>query len=103
MLSGVLKPAHVDADAPEFDTINGSSGAHHEPEHEPGPYAKKFAIGVPVILLSVAVLMVYRAIFNPDEAIRGGDATALLGGTATLLLVLSTFAGQGLKAMEGIT
>ena len=77
----------------------------HAPEEEndaPGRYARLFAIGVPIILLSIALLMIYRGIFNPAQAIRGGAATALLGGTATALLVLSTFAGQGHRAMEGI-
>jgi len=67
------------------------------------PYAKFFAIMVPVTLISIAMLMVYRGIFTPEQAIRGGAATALLGGTATVLLVLSTFAANGHNAMDEIS
>lgn len=87
--------------------IDSGDGIDETPESDggevaPGRYARLFAIGVPIILLSIALLMIYRGIFNPAQAIRGGAATALLGGTATALLVLSTFAGQGHRAMEGI-
>ena len=69
---------------------------------ETGSYAKIFAFGVPVVFISIALLMIYRAMFYPDEAIRGGAATALLGGTATVVLVLSSFAAHGREAMDGI-
>ena len=68
-----------------------------------GPYAQLFAIAVPVILLGIALLMIYRGLFVPEKAIRGGAATALLGGTATTLLVLSTFATRGHHAMDEIS
>lgn len=74
-----------------------------EDEPEAGPYARIFAIAVPVILLGIAGLMIYRAVFMPDQAIRGGGATALLGGTATILLVLSSFASHGHHALDGIS
>ncbi len=73
-----------------------------EEDQEPGPWARYFAIGVPVILLAIVALMIYRALWDPDQAIRGGGATALLGGTATLLLVLSSFAGSGAKGLDSI-
>ncbi len=72
-------------------------------EVPPGQYAKLFAIAVPIVLLSIALLMIYRAVFLPDQAIRGGGATALLGGSATVLLVLSSFAAHGSKALDGIS
>lgn len=62
--------------------------------------ANIFAAFVPIILLSIALLMIYRAIFNPDEAILGSEATALLGGTAVLILVLSTLASERIGAMD---
>jgi hypothetical protein len=46
--------------------------------------------------------MIYRAIFTPERAIVGNAATALIGGTATILLLLSTTAAQGLHAMDAI-
>ncbi|MBL4802178.1 MAG: hypothetical protein JKY45_09800, partial [Emcibacter sp.] len=67
------------------------------------PYARLFAIMVPVILIAIASLMVYRGIFDPEQAIRGGAATALLGGTATILLVLCTFATNGHHAMDEVS
>lgn len=72
-------------------------------EVEPGPYARYFAIGVPLVLFAIVSLMIFRALFDPDQAIRGGGATALLGGAATLMLVLSAFANEGSKALDGIS
>lgn len=74
-----------------------------ELEEEKKPYAKFFAILVPIILISIALLMVYRGLFDQENAIRGGNATALLGGTAITLLVLSTFASHGHDAMDIIS
>lgn len=65
-------------------------------------YAHWFAVAVPLLLLAIAALMIYRALFDPDEAILGGEATALLGGTALLLLVVSTWAAEGRNAMDSI-
>lgn len=100
--SGVLKTVN-NADGAGVPDMESEMPVPVEDEQvEPGPYAKAFAIGVPVILLSIVVLMIYRGIFDAEQAIRGGDATALLGGTATVLLVLSTFAGRGAAALDGI-
>lgn len=101
MRSGVLKaPAPEEIDAmlaigSEKSTAGGT--------RDPTAYARFFAVAVPIVLLSIVLLMIYRAIFNPDEAILGGNATALLGGTATVILILSTIAAQGSHAMDGIT
>jgi len=64
--------------------------------------SKFLAAFVPFILLSVVFLMIYRAFFNPDMAIQGGSATALLGGTAVVLLLISSFISKGNKAIEDI-
>lgn len=101
MRSGVLKTPEDNGGQTEAE-VTDKNGEQDSAEIAPGRYARIFAIGVPIILLSIALLMIYRGIFNPAQAIRGGAATALLGGTATALLVLSTFAGQGHRAMEGI-
>lgn len=93
----VFAPRSAGAAAVQADTIN------EENEPAAGPYARLFAIAVPVILLGIAGLMIYRALFLPDQAIRGGGATALLGGTATLLLVLSSLASHGHHALDGIS
>tara|TARA_R110002096_G_scaffold64920_3_gene158024 strand:- start:12648 stop:14111 length:1464 start_codon:yes stop_codon:yes gene_type:complete len=104
MKSGVLKAATAE----EIEAMSEVEGHHDRDdasrgEVTPGKYARALAIGVPITLGCIAGLMIYRGIFNPDMAIRGGDATALLGGAATVLLVLATFAKHGGKALEGIT
>ncbi|WP_445156748.1 hypothetical protein [Halomonas sp. E14] len=93
----VFTPRSAGAAAVQASTVKD------EEEPEAGPYARIFAIAVPIILLGIAGLMIYRAVFMPDQAIRGGGATALLGGTATLLLVLSSFASHGHHALDGIS
>lgn len=97
MRSGTLKPAE------NMATYTQTTDKGSQEQLQPGPYAHIFAIAVPIILISIALLMVYRALFDPENAIRGGDATALLGGTAIFLLVLSTFAAEGHKALDVIT
>lgn len=67
------------------------------------PYAKCFAVLVPLVLISVAGLMIYRDIFDAENAIRGSDATSLLGGIATIFLVLSTFASCGRDCLDLIS
>lgn len=102
MRSGVLK-----APSPEDIDVMPASDAHgageSDSEGHSTAYARFFAIAVPILLLSIALLMIYRALFRPEHAILGGEATALLGGTATIVLVLSTIAAQGRHAMDGIT
>lgn len=65
--------------------------------------ARFFAGFVPIVLISIVLLMVFRALFSPETAIRGGAATALLGGTAALLLVLSCVVAHGNACLENIT
>lgn len=104
MRSGVLSVADPDHDTAASDSPDEEEGLDVVlTEVEPGKYAKALAIGVPVTLGCIAALMIYRGIFDPGQAIRGGDATALLGGAAIVLLVLATFAKHGHKALEGVT
>lgn len=88
-------------------SADGSFGGNKvEEEGEAGgekPYARFFAMLVPIILISIALLMIYRGIFDPENAIRGGDATSLLGGVATIFLVLSTFASCGRDCLDQIS
>jgi hypothetical protein len=104
MKSGVLKVAteeEIEA-MTDADPHHGDVSSHDQKDH-PGKYAKLLAIGVPITLGCIAGLMIYRGIFDPARAIRGGDATALLGGAATILLILATFAKHGVNALDGIT
>ncbi|GIN94006.1 membrane protein [Siminovitchia terrae] len=89
--------------APDNDeTLKGISEAAATTEVTQGKYAKHIAIIVPVALFGIVLLMVYRAIYVPENAIRGESATSLLGGTAVVLLVISSIAHQGSRALEEI-
>lgn len=57
--------------------------------------AKLFAILVPVFLVSMIILMAVNKI-------KGGDATALLGGAGGLILMLASVAQHGDKALEKV-
>lgn len=104
MRSGVLQaPQSDEVFSPKSVGAAAVQTTTTDEEPETGPYARLFAVAVPVILLGIAGLMIYRALFLPDQAIRGGGATALLGGTATVLLVLSSFAAHGHHALDGIS
>jgi len=64
-----------------------------------------FAILVPAAFLSVIAVMIISSIkgnFLGLDAIRGGAATALLGGTAAAMLILNSIGNDGNKAMESI-
>ncbi|EEG76079.1 hypothetical protein [Dethiobacter alkaliphilus] len=55
--------------------------------------AKFMAVAVPVVYIALVVVMVLTDI-------RGGASTALLGGTAALFIVISSFLSHGDKALE---
>src|SRR5699024_3001234 len=65
-------------------------------------YAKHFAILVSGMLLAVVSILIYRAISDQEHVISGGDATAFMGGTSLILLILSTFGHEGSKGLEKI-
>src|SRR5699024_2524177 len=71
-------------------------------EQKQGKYAKLFAILVPIVLCTVVSILIYRAIFDQEHVISGGDATAFMGGTSLILLILSTFGHEGTKGLEKI-
>lgn len=103
MKKGVLK-APDPKDAADFSTTeDGSEKASSSAQvRQQGKHAKLFAILVPIILLIVVSIMIFRAIFDRENVISGGDATGFLGGTAIVLLVLSTFGHEGFKGFEKI-
>ncbi|QJQ95195.1 MULTISPECIES: hypothetical protein [Halomonadaceae] len=107
MRSGVLKaPKSDEIFTPKPAASVNAAAVQPATISEPfdaSPCARFFAVAVPTILISIAAMMIYRALFLPDQAIRGGGATALLGGTATVLLVLSSLASHGHHALDGIS
>lgn len=64
--------------------------------------ARLSAIVIPVALLSVIGIIISRASAGPHYAIVGGAATALLGGTAAILLVFSALTHEGHHAMDSV-
>lgn len=89
-------------------TMGAEKDKEQDSEEESAPPqrlrgARFFAGFVPIVLISIVLLMVFRALFSPETAIRGGAATALLGGTAALLLVLSCVVAHGNACLENIT
>lgn len=99
MKKGILKATKPE-EAADFSATE--TGAAETGIPQQGKYAKLFAILVPVVLLIVVSIMIYRAIFDRGNVISGGDATGFLGGTAIILLVLSTFGHEGFKGFEKI-
>ncbi len=102
MRSGKIKATTTQGLAAET-AVDTTADGKASPEQTDRRGARLFAIVVPIVLLGIALLMIYRVLFSPDEAIKGGNATALLGGTATILLVLSALCSHGNDALESIT
>jgi hypothetical protein len=72
---------------------------------KPTSKAKGFAILVPAAFLSVIAVMIissFEGNFLGLGAIRGGDATALLGGTAAVMLLANAIGNDGNKALETV-
>ncbi|AXF57529.1 hypothetical protein [Salicibibacter kimchii] len=64
--------------------------------------SKTMAVFVPLVLLTIVGLMLYRSIFHPETAIQGQEATALLGGTAVFLMMVATFVRSGIQGMGSV-
>lgn len=69
------------------DNVLGSSAQEVK---NPPSYAKFFAILVPVVFLAILVRIIAGAAIGSMSSIFGGDATALLGGAAAVVLVIAT-------------
>src|SRR5699024_12179666 len=98
MKRGVLKTPTPE-EAANFSTNEAASENASPQAKTPkqGKYAKLFAILVPVVLLIVVSIMIFRAIFDRENVISGGDAPGFLGETALILLLFSTFGHKVLK------
>lgn len=97
MRRGILKAVPVPKAAPGIGSVGGEpviSGNAHS--------ARLSAIVIPLVLLGVIGLMISRAASGPKEAIVGGAATSLLGGTAAILLVFSAITHEGHHAMDSV-
>jgi hypothetical protein len=109
MKKGILKRADKNVSRPS-NVSHKSNEDHKEevaatteiPSVRYGKYARLLSLLVPAALIVIVGTMVYRSFFDPENAIQGGDATALIGGTAVALLIISTILGEGSKSIEGI-
>ncbi|MBU8908238.1 hypothetical protein [Desertibacillus haloalkaliphilus] len=111
MKSGKLKSENTDEffdnqkkalTSKKDDSENEEIAATVEAEEPKGKHARFLSLLVPITLLTIVSIMLIRSFGDSDNAINGGDATALLGGTAVVLLIISTLLSEGNKAIEGI-
>lgn len=61
-----------------------------------------FAVVVPLVLLTVIAYMIFFDNPITGEPIRGGAATALLGGTGALVMIVAGASKYGVKALEEV-
>src|SRR5690625_3491369 len=90
MKRGILKASDPEEPIHLSGPEENNYSATEVTKQKQGKYARLFATLVPIILLGVVSLMIFRALFERENVISGGDATGFLGGTAIILLVLST-------------
>jgi hypothetical protein len=65
-------------------------------------FAPMLAILVPMVLLAATLTLAWRDFAEPARAIFGKDATAFLGGTALVLLIISCALDDGHHALETV-
>jgi len=74
-------------------------GSLHEVARRRVKWSKLFAIVTPLAFLCVVVVMVLPKFDLGVAELRGGEAAALVGGVAVLLMILATLAGEGARRM----
>ena len=87
------------------DILEGNAGQQTQTTvetKEARSYAKYFAAGVPLIFLLIIIRLIAGSSVESVSRIIGGDATALLGGTAALILIIATIVDCREKALEQI-
>ena len=89
-----MKSGKLVADPP--GAFNVSASDHSTPSDitVSTEYAKVLAVGVPLVFLCIVLLIAYRAVFDPAHAIKGDQATQLVGGAAMMILIVSTLLGR---------
>ena len=60
------------------------------------------AIATPLVFGLVVLVMVAPRLFPGLPTLRGGDAAALVGGTAALMMIVATFGTRGREAMHTV-
>jgi len=64
--------------------------------------SKAFAVIVPLVLLTIIAYMIFFDNPITGDPIRGGAATAMLGGTGAVLMILAGASRYGFKALEEV-
>jgi len=64
------------------------------------PWATRMAILAPVVFGVLILFMLAPKLIPGLAELKGGDAAALVGGTAALLMLVATFAADGRRAMH---
>lgn len=89
----VSVPATGRAGAPVLEYDDVLSGA-------PVKRAKAFAVITPIVFLGVVVYMVLGKLTSWVPETSGGDAAGLVGGTAAVLLLVTTMVSDGKDSLE---
>lgn len=66
-------------------------------------WSRLFALLTPLAFLGVIGAMVLPQFFPALPVLRGGDAAALVGGTAALLMILAALAAKGTRGMLDVS
>lgn len=85
--------------------LNSVLLAAAETDIKPTSKAKGFAVLVPMVFLTIIAVMIvssFEGNFLGLNPILGGDATALLGGAAAVMLIALSIGQDGSKALETI-
>ena len=64
------------------------------------PWTARMAILTPLVFGLLILFMLAPKVIPGMAELKGGDAAALVGGTAALLMLVATFAADGAKAMH---
>jgi hypothetical protein len=88
--------------AGSFDKSQLAAGVHDAPVPGAARWAGLFAIVTPLVFLVLIVTMVAPKLIPGAPELKGGDAAALIGGTAALLMLVVSFAAVGRKAMNAV-
>ncbi len=91
----IVSGVQLDAD----HAVAKAAAAMDQKVERPG-YAKFFAILVPVVYIAILIRILAGAFSESVPAIFGGDATALLGGSAAIILLLACAVHHKQSALE---
>jgi hypothetical protein len=79
--------------------VAGGNGKDATPV-EIGPWTYVLAAATPLVFLALVVCMLAPKFIAGLPDLKGGDAAALVGGTAALMMLIASFAREGTKAMN---